>query len=118
MAEFHGITVVCFSYSILYGDDVLEFLAHLFEEAIVEWLQESQVVVGDAQRLAFRLQFGDSLGCIVSDRTDGKNGYIGAVFQLSAGTGLDFLHLVAPIYKHTAATRITDHVASVVWQLG
>ena len=58
------------------------------------------------------------LGCIVSDRTDGKNGYIGAVFQLSAGTGLDFLHRVAPVYEHTLASRITDYIAAMTWQLG
>ena len=75
----NGISHASVSYSILYGDDVLELLAHLFEEAIVEWLQESHVVVGDAQRLAFRFQFDDSLGCIVSDRTDGEHGDVVAI---------------------------------------
>ena len=105
------------SYTIFYGHDALELLAHLGEDVFIQRLHKSHIVVRNAH-LRFLLYLFDCLDGIVSDRTDGEHGYIFSVFQLSAGTGLDFLHLVAPIYKHTAATRITDHVASVVWQLG
>ena len=89
------------SYTIFYGHDALELLAHLGEDVFIQRLHESHIVVRNAH-LRFLLYLFDCLDGIVSDRTDGEHGYIFSVFQLSA----------------TAATRITDHVASVVWQLG
>ena len=73
--------------------------------------------MGDAHS-GFGFYLSDSLSGIVSDRTDGENGHIGAVFQLSTDTGLDFLHRVAPVYEHTLASRITDNIAAMTWQLG
>ena len=105
------------SCTIFYGHDALEFLSHLGEDVFIQRLHESHIVVCNAH-LRFLLYLFDCLDGIVSDRTDGENGHIGAVFQLSTDTGLDFLHRVAPVYEHTLASRITDNIAAMTWQLG
>ena len=105
------------SHSVFDGDDAVKFLCDFFEQCFIERLEESHIVVGNAQCRS-RFYFSNHLFHIVSDRSQGKYRHVIAVFQLASGAGLDFLHLVLPIYQHALASRIANHIAALSRELG
>ncbi len=106
------------SYAVFYGDDALELLAHLCEDVFIQRLQESHIVVGNAHAsspfstssIAWLASF--PIGPMVSTATSSPS------FSF-----LPVPVLISSIWLRQSTStplplRITDHVATLVWQLG
>ena len=100
----HGAAQTTTADAILNGDDTRETASHFIEDCLIERLEETHVVDGTVHSLTGTLL--SSLQGIVTQRSDGQDGYVMTFTQLSATPHGYGFQRTAPVVEDAATTGI------------